>query len=169
MEVTRCLWLFQSCSENAHKISCLKMYAKYNLGCTYNLFLGDPEKRLSRENLFLKSRSRFFRPCFPSAVLSSASSFFPLCQLILSVIPAAPGSRSLSENLCFAGLYLVKSGSAALQTWEGPGHAGAQWRSLSSLLPSDEENTCSEKSCRHKVTLDSLALFQIIMESRLGH
>lgn len=96
MEVTRCLWLFQSCSGNAHKISCLKMYAKYNLGCTYNLFLGDPEKRLSRENLFLKSRSRFFRPCFPSAVLSSASSFFPLCQLILSVIPAAPGSRSLS-------------------------------------------------------------------------
>lgn len=66
------------------------MYTKYNIGCTYSLFLGDPEKRLSPENLFLNSRSRFFWLCFPSPMLSSVSSFFPLCQLILSVITTAP-------------------------------------------------------------------------------
>lgn len=66
------------------------------------LFLGDPEKRLSPENLFLNIRSRFFRLCFPSPVLSSVSSFFPFCQLILSVVTAAP-LRSELQRLFAAG------------------------------------------------------------------
>ena len=94
------LWLFERCSGNT-KIAWFKMYTKYNLGCTYSLFLGDPEKRLNPENLFLNSRSRFFWPCFPSPMLSSVSSFFPLCQLVLSVITTAPAQMIAEVRVAF--------------------------------------------------------------------
>lgn len=153
------------------------MYTKYNLICTYSLFLGDPEKRLNPENLFLNSRSRFFRLCFPSPMLSSVNSFFPFCQLILSVVTTAPAQLKAEvwvafwNSLSLTVLHLAKSRSVSLQTCKSPGYAEGLAEISEQVLSIRWNKSVLWKTLQIQATLNILTqpVFHLITESRLGH